>query len=546
MAILKHLAIKKKDYSDIEQYLLFKCEEGTHKPVRDKTGHMILRDYFFQSGMNCNPFTFDAECVKLNQQFHKNNHKGDIMAHHYIISFDPRDVEDHGLNPRRAHALAEEFAEYFFAGHQALIVTHADGNNHAGNIHTHIVINSLRKEEVEWKPFMENNRDRLAGYKHHLTDSLLHRMHERLYEICERERLYTVEINLPTDRKVTDQEYQAQRRGQQEKDVQNVMMRTNGHELFHPTYETVKQLIRSAIDDVASRTSNSLDFCSMLQKKYKISVYFKRGRYSYVHPDSEKHFTARSLGNAYSREAILEKLRVNTHPLVEDRPEFADMPRIFLIHSNLRLVVDLQSCVKAQQSRAYARKVAISNLQKMANTVAWLQEHDMANIDKLEATKQNLEDRFYDVHFDLRCAKNELIDLNQKIKHMGRYFSNKKVYMQYQHDENKDAFRAEHRSQIDTYEESLKALDELFMGEDFPSLKDLKERKAALVEKRDRLQAEYRPLAAEMRNMKVIWKNVCFILGRKSELDKEEQLLHSRPATEQPERPRKRRREMSL
>ena len=46
MAILKHLAIKKKDYSDIQQYLIFKCEEGTHKPLRDETGHMIQRDFF--------------------------------------------------------------------------------------------------------------------------------------------------------------------------------------------------------------------------------------------------------------------------------------------------------------------------------------------------------------------------------------------------------------------------------------------------------------------------------------------------------------------
>ena len=30
MAILKHLAIKKNDYTDIQQYLIFKCEPGTH------------------------------------------------------------------------------------------------------------------------------------------------------------------------------------------------------------------------------------------------------------------------------------------------------------------------------------------------------------------------------------------------------------------------------------------------------------------------------------------------------------------------------------
>lgn len=48
---------------------------------------------------------------------------------------------------------------------------------------------------------------------------------------------------------------------------------------------------------------------------------------------------------------------------------------ILFIKSDLRLVVDLQNCIKAQQSRAYAQKVKISNLQQMAKTVAYIQEH---------------------------------------------------------------------------------------------------------------------------------------------------------------------------
>ena len=64
---------------------------------------------------------------------------------------------------------------------------------------------------------------------------------------------------------------------------------------------------------------------------------------------------------------------MNREPVVDARPEYASLPRVFLIPSNLRLVVDLQSCVKAQQSRAYARKVTISNIQKMADTVARLE-----------------------------------------------------------------------------------------------------------------------------------------------------------------------------
>ena len=48
-----------------------------------------------------------------------------------------------------------------------------------------------------------------------------------------------------------------------------------------------------------------------------------------------------------------------------------------LAESNLRLVVNLQDCVKAQQSRAYAQKVKISNLQQMANTIVYVQQHGL-------------------------------------------------------------------------------------------------------------------------------------------------------------------------
>ena len=370
-------------------------------------------------------------------------------------------------------------------------------------------------------------------------------MHERLYAICEREHLYTVEINQPADRKVTDREYQAQRRGQKEKDVRNARIRADGYEPVHPNYETIKQQIRDAVDDAASRAKTELEFFVLL-RDYKIKVDLKRGRYSYAHPDSAKPFTARSLGNAYSREVILEKLWTNRQPVVDDRPEYADLPRVFLIPSSLRLVVDLQSCVKAQQSRAYAQKVTISNIQKMADTVAWIQEHDMGTLDKLTAAKETLENRYWDVENDLRHTRNELTKVNQQIKHVGRYLSNKKFYARYQAAEDKDAFRREYRSQIEAYEESVKALDDLFLGEDFTPLKELKERKAELVAKRDQLQAEFRPLAADMRNMKMVWKNVCYILGRNPDLDRDAPRERPKAELNLPERQRRRRREMSL
>ena len=109
--------------------------------------------------LNCDPFTFNTECTELNRLWHKNLGKNDRKAHHYIISFDPRDVPEHGLTAEKVQAIGMEFAKYYFAGNQSLIVTHTDGQNHSGNLHCHIVLNSLRKLDVPWQDFMEEPID---------------------------------------------------------------------------------------------------------------------------------------------------------------------------------------------------------------------------------------------------------------------------------------------------------------------------------------------------------------------------------------------------
>ena len=152
MAILKHIPVKNSNYGQMQRYLIFQHDERTQKPILDENGDMIFREGYLIDSLNCNPFTFNTECTELNQQWHKNLDWNDRKAHHYIISisFDPRDVQENGLTPERVQAIGMEFANLYFAGHQALIATHTDGNNHSGNLLCHIILNSLRKLNVPW------------------------------------------------------------------------------------------------------------------------------------------------------------------------------------------------------------------------------------------------------------------------------------------------------------------------------------------------------------------------------------------------------------
>lgn len=154
-------------------YLTTEHDEFTSKPILDENGKRIPRESIIIESINCDPTSFGREYEDLNLRYGKNKKSSEIKAHHYIISFDPRDRNDNGLTSKQAQALGMEFAQKNFPGHQTLVCTHPDGHNSAGAIHVHIVINSVRTFDVTRQNFMERPGDSLAGHKHHVTKDFL-------------------------------------------------------------------------------------------------------------------------------------------------------------------------------------------------------------------------------------------------------------------------------------------------------------------------------------------------------------------------------------
>ncbi len=214
MAILKHGTSKNANYGDALTYLLFEHNGFTMKPVLDENGNMVRRRDYILDGINCDPFTYAEECRELNERFRKNQKPDEVKAHHYIISFDPLDQTECGLTGEKAQELGLEFVRKNFPGHQTLVCTHMDGHNGSGNIHVHIVFNSLRKYDIEPQEFAERPSDCRAGFKHHQTRSLLTHMQKSLMDICEREGLHQIDLLTPSENKVSEREYWAKQRGQ--------------------------------------------------------------------------------------------------------------------------------------------------------------------------------------------------------------------------------------------------------------------------------------------------------------------------------------------
>lgn len=534
MAILKHIASKNADYGEAERYLIFQHDEYTQKPILDENGHMLIREEYYLDGINCDPFTFAAECQETNAYFHKNQSYNEIKSHHYIISFDPKDRDEHGLTGELAQQLGVEYAKENFPGHQALVCTHTDGHNGSGNIHVHIVINSIRKYDTKPQPYMEFDRDSKAGYKHHLSDRYRIYLKQKVMDMCTANGLNQVDLLTPAERKISEKEYWAKRRGQKKLDKHNAQLEKKGLTPRQTTFQTEKQYLRDAIDTVTSQAISQEDFSRLLSEKYNITFKVSRGRYSYLHPNRSKYITGRSLGTLYEEKHLLQIFQENSTSQITENPvpdisqvvnsstptvsaytaTTTEAPHTFLfIKSDLRLVTDLQHCIKAQQSQAYAQKVKLSNLKMMAQTVAYVQEHGFQSKADLDAALSDASAQSTDARNTLKSTENTLKNVNEQIHYTGQYLANKSIYSDYRKSRNKEKFYDDHRAELTLYESALRILKEKSQGNKLPTLKMLREEKNRLTELQTMQREDFNARREHERELRTVCSNVDIILG---------------------------------
>ena len=421
MATLKHINSKNADYGAAEQYLLFEHDEFTMKPVLDETGRLIPREDYRLSTLNCGGEDFAVACMRANLRYGKNQRREDVKSHHYIISFDPRDGPDNGLTVDRAQELGEKFCAEHFPGHQALVCTHPDGHNHSGNIHVHIVINSLRIYEVPLLPYMDRPADTREGCKHRCTNAAMEYFKSEVMEMCHREGLYQIDLLNGSKNRVTDREYWAQKKGQAALDKQNAPMIAGGITPRQTKFETNKEKLRQTIGQALATAASFDEFSSLLLRE-GVTVKESRGRLSYLTPDRTKPITARKLGDDFDRAAVLAVLEQNAARATEKAgaiPEYprhgkngiqpTKAPQTAPKQDGVQRLVDIEQKMAEGKGRGYERWATMHNLKQMAATLNVYQEYGFTSPEQLEAAVDT-------AYQEMRQTSGELKALETKLQ----------------------------------------------------------------------------------------------------------------------------------
>ena len=420
MATLKHINSKNADYGAAEQYLLFEHDEFTMKPVLDETGRLIPREDYRLSTLNCDGEDFAVACMRANLRYQKNQRREDVKSHHYIISFDPRDGPDNGLTVDRAQALGEQFCKEHFPGHQALVCTHPDGHNHSGNIHVHIVINSLRIEEVPFLPYMDRPADTKVGCKHRCTDAALRYFKSEVMEMCHREGLYQIDLLNGSKNRVTDREYWAQKKGQAALDKQNAPMIADSITPRQTKFETNKEKLRQTLRKALATAASFDEFSSLLLQE-GVTVKESRGRLSYLTPDRTKPITARKLGDDFDRAAVFAVLEQNAARAAEAPARSPDPPRTIKDRlqvaraeiaapkqDGVQRLVDIEQKMAEGKGRGYERWAKIHNLKQAAKTLSVYQQYGFTSPEQLEAAVDTAYQKMRQTSGELKALETKL------------------------------------------------------------------------------------------------------------------------------------------
>ena len=510
MATLKHIASKNSDYSAIEAYLIYRHDEFTGKQLLDEQDRPMLRESYILDTLECGEASFATACLLANRKYNKNNHPDDIKSHQYIISFDPRDAAENGLTMEKAQALGLNFCKENFPGHPAIVCTHPDGHNHAGNIHVHIVIGSVRTREVERKPYMQKPRDWREGMKHSSTAQTMRHLRVEVMEMCQNAKLRQIDLLNGSKVRVSEREYWMKRRGQMKLDRENAALLAAGQQPTQTKFETAKEILRRQISDVLDNAVSFEDFSDRLLQQYGITVKESRGRLSYLPSGRTKFIRAKHLGDKFDKAAVLATLQANTER----------KPKVQFKQDAIGKLIDIQSRLTEGKGISYKRWITKHNLKVIAQTVKLLQEKGLTDEDALNQRIAELETKYHDALAVVKDLEGRMKANKELRYHVAAYTSTKSVAQQLKTAKRPALFEEQHRAELTAYRAAAAYLKANNITK-LPSPKKLEVEYAQLASEKAKFYEQYKEAKEELLKLQTAKQNVASFFREEEQTQQE-------------------------
>jgi len=412
----------------------------------------------------------------------RNQGDSEILAYHVRQAFLPGEVD-----ADTAHQLGHELAMELTSGNFSFMVcTHIDKDH----LHNHITINAV-------------NLDCDGKYRNEFNS--FKKVRELADRISAENKLYVIEN--PGHSKTYTGRYST---------------------------PTKRDGLAKIMDEVLAtgQPKNFEDFLRQLTKAgCKVK---KRGETISIQPPNSKRFFRLKAGKkglpvGYDEESLRKKIAdmqtdipAELHDSKEEILTATDalplpaQPIMPSHNKKINLIIDLENSLKAQDSPTYKRWASGFNLQQAAETLLFLQTHNLTDIDALTHAAATARADFGSLQKRIDTADTRITQVNNLQRHIGAYSKNKDVYSQYLRSKRSPKFRQENEKAIATVEGAKAFFDSMGL-DNLPSINNLREEYSALAQEKHNCQQAINGIKQLVSDLQSAKKNVEVLLGIEGE-----------------------------
>ena len=439
--------------------------------IRDIIGYVEnpdkTEDGQLVTGYQCNPKIADAEFLLFKnlylQKTGRERGADDVIAYHLRQSFVPGEI-----TPEEANRLGQELARRFTKGNNAFIVaTHTDKRH----IHNHIIVSAVTLD------YSRKFRNFWGSTKalHRLNDTICI---ENGYSIVENPKRHSKSYN-----------------------------KWLGDNAAIPH----RDRICAAIDAALAQKPESFDALLDLLRQAGYEIKGNPDNPSLRGGNQKRFIRMDTLGPGYSAaelRAVISGERQHTPK--QRKAKTQKKPQ----RTN-QLLIDIQEKLAQGKGAGYANWAKKFNLKQMAQTVAYLQDHDLMDYAALSGQAAAATARFRQLSAEIKDAETRMAEIAVMRTHILNYVKTRDTYAAYRKAGYSKKFLAAHEGDILLHKAAKKYFDEQGLAK-LPTIKRLQAEYAELLAKKKAAYGEYRKAREDMQELVTAKANIDRILGKEA------------------------------
>ena len=170
------------------------------------------------------------------------------------------------------------------------------------------------------------------------------------------------------------------------------------------------------------------------------------------------------------------------------------------------MLLDIQKMISKGKGPGYERWAKVHNIKQMAQTLLFLEEHNLRDYDELASKAKSVSDRFAEITEWQKSLEARLAEITDLKKHIINYSKTKQIYVAYRESGYSKKFFETHREEITLHKAAKDAFSKI-KGK-IPTIKELNAEYAQVLAEKKKTYSEYRQARQEMKDYQTAKYNI--------------------------------------